>query len=446
MREGFHEGGGAALADQYGYRHRLAGELARGGQGVVFRTADADLAVKQPRGPDGEPDRSADLTERFANIRTLPLPRRIPVSLPLAALRDEPGYVMRLLSEMQSLGSFDLSAERREELVKTPMPSWLTGVRDPATAAMLLHYAESGSSKRRLWALSRVAAILARLHTAGLVYGDISPNNCFVGHGDEPEVWLIDADNLRYEVLEGGNAVYTPRYGAPEIVQGRDRSRPRTDCWAFSVMAFETLALVHPFVGRQVLNPDDDAGGWDAEPATEGTPADLDEQAYAGYLPFVDDEEDDSNPAMSGLPRGLVTTPQLAKFFQETFSAGRTKAWRRPVAAYWAQELTRAHDQSLICGSCQMSYFRENATCPYCSTPQPSHVVAKTARWELTLQVSKGVEVRLPHRLFNPFSLELNASTEYEAVLDPTQRSATHVRGTTELPSSLTFDFAGGAA
>lgn len=446
MPEGFHGGGGASVADQYGYLHRLVDELARGGQGVVFRTGDPDLAVKQPLGADGEPDRSDNLVDRFASIRTLPLPRRIPVSLPLATLRDQPGYVMRLLSDMQSFGAFELSADKRDRLVKTQMPAWLAGVRDPATAATLLHYAQSGSTKGRLWALSRVAAILARLHAAGLVYGDISPNNCFVGTGEAPEVWLIDADNLRYEVLEGGNAVYTPRYGAPEIVQGRDRSRPRTDCWAFSVMAFETLSLVHPFVGRKVLDPEDDEGGWDADPVGDDAPADLDEQAYAGYLPFVDDEDDDSNPAMSGLPRGLVTTPEIARLFQETFSAGRLKPWRRPAASFWATALTWAHDQSLVCVSCEMSFFRHHAACPYCAEPRPAHALARTGRWELVVQAPSAGEVRLPHRLFHPFSLELNGQTAYEAAIDPRTQAVTQVRGTDALPSGLTFEFIGGAA
>ena len=446
MADGFHGGQGSSLADQYGYVHRLDGELARGGQGVVYRTTDPDLAVKQPLGTDGEPDRSNDLGSRFANIRTLPLPRRLPVSLPLATLRDEPGYVMRLLSDMRSFGSFELSADRREELVRDQMPAWLAGVSDPATAATLVHYAQSGSSKRRFWSLSRVAAILARLHASGLVYGDISPNNCFVGTGEEPDVWLIDADNLRYEVLEGGNSVYTPRYGAPEIVQALDRSRPRTDCWAFSVMAFEMLALVHPFIGRKVLDPDDGGGGWDAEPVAVGAPADLDEQAYAGYLPFVDDEDDDSNPAMSGLPRALVTTPQIALLFQETFAAGRIKPWRRPAATFWARALTYAYDQSLVCGGCQMSFFRQHPACPYCGQQRPSHVVARTDRWDLVLQATDSNDARLPHRLFHPFSLELNARSEFEASLDHSARSATHVRGTDALPNGLSFEFVGGAA
>ena len=429
------------LLDQYGNRYQLKDELARGGQGVVYRTSDADLAIKQPLGANGEPDRSSDLQQHFQNIRCLPLPPRIPVSLPLAVLRDEPGYVMKLLSEMAPFGAFELSGVLREELAAEPLPGWLAGIKDKNTALPLVHYAASGSTKRRLLALSKVAAILGRLHGSGLVYGDVSPNNCFLGEGDAPEVWLIDADNLRFELVGGGSSIFTPRYGAPEIVQGTDRSRPRTDVWAFSVMAFETLALVHPFIGQKVLDPDDDEGGWDAEPVAEGAPVDLDEQAYAGYLPFVDDEVDDSNRALSGLPRSLVLTAQLASLFQETFWAGRSKPWRRPAMAYWALELTRAHDQSISCPSCSMSYLAEShEACPYCGSHRPALAIAKTARWQMVVQ-STGTEVKLPHRLFHTFSLELNWKTEYEALLDFSHGYATHLRGTEQLPGGLTFEF-----
>jgi Protein kinase domain len=440
------------VADEYGNLHRLASELARGGQGVVYRTADADLAVKQPLAANGEADRDADLRQRFRNVRCLPLPPGIPVSLPLATLRDEPGYVMSLLDEMEPFGAFDLTAAARERLSTAPVPSWLAAVKDRDTALPLVHYAGSGSTKRRLLALAKVAAILARLHAAGLVYGDISPNNCFKTAEDPDEVWLIDADNLRFERVRGGNSVYTPRYGAPEIVQGTDQSRPRTDCWAFAVMAFETLSLVHPFIGRQVLEPDDE-GGWDSDPdpAAGGASADLDEQAYAGYLPYVDDRDDDSNRALSGLPRELVLTPQLARLFQETFGPGRTRPWRRPSMAFWALELTRAHDQSVECLGCAMTYLDDHAECPYCTAPRPARVVVATDRWRLLLQpyrpgpdglIPRSPEVALPHRLFHPFSLRENGRTEYEADFANIQGGRpSHVRGTRRLPPSLSFEF-----
>lgn len=319
------------VVDYYGNQHQLSSELARGGQGIVYRTLDADLAVKQPLAANGEVDRTSGLQAQFQKVRCLPLPPRIPVSLPLATLRDEPGYVMKLLSDMKPFAAFGLSGEARSELGDEAIPGWLAGVKDKNNVLPLMHYARSGSTKRRLLALGKVAGILARLHAAGLVYGDISPNNCFIGDGGSREVWLIDADNLRFEFACGGSTVYTPRYGAPEIVQGTDQSRPRTDCWAFAVMAFETLALVHPFIGKKVLDLNNDESGWDDEPAADTAPADLDEQAYAGYLAYVDDQDDDSNRALSGLSRELVLTPQLARLFQETFGAGLYETVAAPV-------------------------------------------------------------------------------------------------------------------
>jgi serine/threonine protein kinase len=435
------------LVDEYGNVHYLSDELARGGQGVVFRTLDVDLAVKQPLDASGTPDKTANLHHRFQNIRILPLPPRIQISLPLAILRDEPGYVMRLLNGMKPFSAFELNGKSKEELRNAltaseyELPKWLTTKPINDFALQLEHYANTGSTRRRLSALSKCASILARLHSAGLVYGDISPNNAFVGEGDSQEVWLIDADNLRLERNSGGNAAYTPQYGAPEIVQARDQSRPRTDCWSFAVMAFRTLALCHPFIGKKVLEPENDNGGWDAESPTDGAPADLDEQAYAGYLPFIDDENDDTNAADSGLPRELVTTPGLRRLFQETFGVGRTLPHRRPSMHFWAIELARALDQSLPCPECKMSYFADNyKQCPYCDTLRPAFARAKTPRWELLIS-KDATEFALPHRLFNPFSPEYNDDSEFEAVLNFDTKTVIPVRGTRPFPDDLTLDF-----
>lgn len=437
------------LVDEYGNIHYPSEELARGGQGVVFRTRDADLAIKQPLDVSGNPDNNANLRERFHNIRLLPLPPRIRISLPLAILRDEPGYVMRLLNGMKPFEAFEMNGTAQKRLKDAieerslGCPKWLAEIPDEKVRLRLLHYAQTGSTRRRLFALSRCASILARLHSAGLVYGDISPKNVFIGEGESPDVWLIDADNLRLEMSEGGNAVFTPHYGAPELVQGRDQARPRTDCWAFAVLAFQALALNHPFIGKKVLEPDSDEGGWDAEPTADGAPADLDEQAYAGYLPFIDDESDDSNAAVSGsgFPRELVTTPELRRLFQDMFGAGRTQPHRRPAMLFWAIELARAFDRSLVCPECRMSYFpAHHLNCPYCAATRPAYAVARTSRWEMLIS-AEAVACGLPHRLFSPFSVEHNDEREYEAVMDFAKKSARPVRGTNPFPSELKFEF-----
>ncbi len=429
------------LVDEYNNIHYLAEELARGGQGVVFRTTDADLAIKQPLDASGNPDKNVNLRDRFRNIRLLPLPPGIKISLPLAILRDEPGYVMRLLNEMRPFNVFDLDGKTKKRLEGTSLPQWLEGVPDKDMALQLLHYADTGSTRCRLSALAKCASILARLHSAGLVYGDISGNNAFVGNGASGEVWLIDADNLRLERVTGGASVFTPGYGAPEVVQGKDASRPYSDCWAFAVMAFKILSLSHPFIGKKVLQPETDDTGWDADPVEEAAPIDLDEQAYAGYFPFVDDEDDDSNQAMGGLPRGLILTSQLRLLFQETLGAGRTQPHRRPAMAFWAWELARAFDLSLNCPECKMSYFADaHIKCPYCHTIRPIFARIKTSRWEL-YTASNTTEISLPHRLFHPFSPELSNNTEYEAVLDWQKRTAQPVRGTKPFPPGLSIEF-----
>lgn len=431
------------VIDEYGNRHFLKEELARGGQGVVYRSKDADLAIKQPLDIDGNPDKLVKLGERFQKIRLLPLPPRIQISLPLAILKgDTPGYVMRLLNGMKPFSVFDFSGKAKAGLLnKTPRPDWLKNIEDNDMAMRLFYYARTGSTRRRLFALYKCAAILARIHCAGLVYGDISPNNVFVGEENSPEVWLIDADNMRFETKEGWGGCYTPHYGAPEIVRCLDRSRPRTDCWAFAVMAFSTLAILHPFIGKKVLEADT---GWDDEPVGDGRPLDLDEQAYAGYLPFVDDEDDDSNSSSSGLPRELVATPGIRRLFQETFGAGRVQPFRRPVMLFWALELARAFDQSLNCQVCSMSYFAaDHQTCPYCVAPRPPFVRARTPGWEILIH-SETEEKALPHRLFNPFSIEKGDTAEYEAVINFSKKSVQPVRGTKPFPSDLSFEFCGG--
>lgn len=433
------------LCDEYGNQHELADELARGGQGVVFRTKDADLAIKQPLNSQGEPDTNSNLRHRFQNIRLLPLPPRIPLSLPLAILRDRPGYVMRLLNDMTPFSVFDLDGKTKKALEEQQitLPGWLAGVPDNDMALRLFHYACTGSTRRRLFALAECAAILARLHCSGMVYGDISSNNAFIGTQSN-DVWLIDADNLRLEMASGGISVYTPAYGAPEVVRGTDTSRPRSDCWAFAVMAFKTLALCHPFIGKTVLQPEEDENGWDSEPEADDQTADLDEQAYAGYLPFIDDAEDDSNAGVGGLPRELVATPGLRRLFQETFGAGRLQPHRRPTMAFWALELKKAFDRSLHCDACTMSYLADEHThCPYCSAPRAQFARAQTSRGEIVIPASTR-HFALPHRLFHPFSFEHNETQVYEVDLDFITRTARPVRGTPAFPDSLTFTFEAG--
>jgi serine/threonine protein kinase len=343
---------------------------------------------------------------------------------------------------MEPFSAFDLDGKSKAALAgrHPALPPWLASLSDQRFAWRLLHYAETGSTRRRLHALSKCAAILARLHCAGLVYGDISANNVFIGKGGAAQAWLIDADNLRFEQSAGGVTVYTPGHGAPEIVRGTDATRPRSDCWAFAVMAFKMLALCDPFIGKRVLESQEESG-WDTDSSAGGAPVDLYERAHAGYFPFVDDEDDDSNEGRDGLPRELVATAGIRRLFQETFGAGRERPHLRPAMLFWALELARACDRSLECPNCRMSYFADaHRQCSYCGTPRPAFIRAKTRRWEIVIAGSAR-EFELPHRLFHPFSLEHQADAEYEGIPVFHERTVFPARGTRAFPEGLTFEF-----
>jgi serine/threonine protein kinase len=426
--------------DVYGNVHRLGEELARGGQGVVFRTDDDDVALKQPL-KNGAPDRDSNMKRLVENIRFLPLPPKIKISVPLAPLKNEPGYIMKLLNGMNPFAIFNPNGEDLDKLKELTIPKWLSEIPDDNLKLTLLHYANTGSTKRRFLALSKCASILARLHSVGIIYGDISVNNCFIDT-ETDDVWLIDADNMRYEVGEDGLSVYTPQLGAPELVQSLDSARPQSDCWAFSVMGFMMLALAHPFIGKKVLNPEEESGGWDDEGSYEDDNSlDLDEQAYAGMLPFIDDLDDDSNSGIGGLSRPLIFTPELSNLFQKTFSDGRKCPWKRPSMAFWALEFAKAHDMSISCEGCNMTYFAEKFDqCPYCESPRCQYIKICTDNWSIIFQPGQEFYT-LPHRLTNPFSFEHNGDMLYKIEVDFFSRTVLHARGTESLPPEIKFEF-----
>lgn len=419
------------ITDEYLNVHLKGEVLGQGGQGVVHRTKDPDLALKLLCDPSGspvtDPAEMAAYRERLRNFRLLPIPRDLKLAAPLALLKDQAGYVMHLLSDMVSFNALMPGAANGMAFDESQKPSWLANVPEDL-ARRLTHYRDSGGLRRRLTVLYKCASLLARLHGNGLVYGDVSPNNAFCSSDlSRSEVWLIDADNVRFETPVPGEQVYTPRFGAPEVVQGLDGGRPRCDCHAFAVMAFHMLATVHPFMGSLVEEGDSD---WADEVDGEG---DMEDKAFAGLLPWIDDADDRSNETRAGLPRALVLTERLARLFQETFGPGRTTFWRRPAIYHWPEALASAADRAVVCPSCAMSWFYDvpGNSCPYCGAPKGAALMARSFRWSGDPALDKpcwtlvgevpgiGDLLALPERLFVPFSMTSADAAVLELQVDP---------------------------
>ena len=409
--------------DEYQNVHIQDKVLGQGGQGVVFRTKDPDLAIKLVTDESGNPvtdeESVKQYSERLKRVRLLPLPESLNISVPAALLQNNAGYVMQLLSEMVPFSHFWLDGKSAKEYSLGDIPTWLVAIPENE-AKKIIHYYESGGLRRRLHALYKCASLLARLHGNGMVYGDISPNNIFISKWpDELSVWLIDADNIRFEISEVGSVVYTPKYGAPELVQGKDGGRPSSDCHSFAVVAFYLLSLIHPFVGKKVDEKDE--SDWADEGNDDG---DIEEKAYAGMFPWVDDQIDGSNSSGSGLPRSLLLTEKLITLFEATFGPGRTSPSLRPTIYHWPEVLAQAADMTVTCPDCSMSYYyefihpeTEDHNCPYCKTQRPQVLILKSYRWNEPSQplnspcwtylheINQGSELTIPRRVLDEFTM-----------------------------------------
>jgi serine/threonine protein kinase len=204
--------------------------------------------------------------------------------------------------------------------------------------------------------LARLARILADLHGRGLAYGDLSPANVFVSQSLEyAEVWLIDADNIATQSRDGQQGVFTPDYGAPEILRGESGINTLTDSWSFAVMAYRILTLVHPLKGDVVL---------------EGEP-ELEDAALRGKFPWVDHPIDRSNALSIGLPREVTLNTPLRKLFERCFNAGLNNQGDRPSLCEWADAFGAATGHCDYCESCNSTFFYNSKhTCPFCDHAQ----------------------------------------------------------------------------
>ena len=236
------------VKDQLSQRHKLTKELGKGGQGVVYRTTDPELLVKMPLN-EGHVITSKAEVERFQNqlerLYLLPLSEKMHITKPLYLLEEQAGYVLQMMQDMQPIGQWLPKTLNKQDAKEFSPPAWIAQEVSKAAAYPLAMYAMSGGTKRRLELLSQAAIELLKLHSVGIVFVDISPENIFCSKTPGyHEVWMIDADNLRFEQVETTFAVYTPSFGSPEVVTGKSGARVTSDAYSFSMLAFKIIGYV----------------------------------------------------------------------------------------------------------------------------------------------------------------------------------------------------------
>lgn len=337
---------GQTVTDLDGRRYTLGRLVGQGGQGEVFEVQQGGLAVKLLR--------SGNAAERERLRRSIQAVRRLdlgglPIASPIAVLRPpHAGYVMEFAARMSSLRG------------------WMTPPSDGRSITEW--YIKTGGLRGRLQLVRAVFDLFARLHARGLVYGDPSPGNIlFAPENGQQRIFLIDADNLHLGGHPVAAHVYTPGYGAPELVTGTKASDTLTDAFALAIIAFELLTLVHPFLGDLVH---------DGEP-------ELEEAAFEGRMPWIEHSSDNSNCCSRGISRDLVISPGASSLFRRMFEQGLGNRLDRPGVGEWGGVFAQAADVTVVCPRCGASFFGPAVSeCPWCGHARPELSTCMIHLWD----------------------------------------------------------------
>lgn len=332
--------------DDRGGEYILGERLSKGGQGTIVRIKGNARQIVKLSNDEADASTKIAWARQLERIRYLPVQDKgLPVVMPVAYIsKPRPGYVMELM----------------EGLV--PLESLMTEFDDAMSEGRELQgFVQSGGLGRRLALLARLARVLASLHGLGIAHGDLSPKNVFVSSTHaHAQVWLIDVDNLCYAVRNSSLQIYTPDYGAPELLRGEMGVSTYTDIWSFAVIAFQLLTHLHPLKSGMLIDDD----------------VELEAEALKGGYPWIDHPNDDRNRADSGLDRTLVCTPDLQRLFDQCFRQGLNEPTERPVMAEWAEAFEAAaaiqvrcdhHDH--CCGG--TFYWNPARNCPFCAQVAP---------------------------------------------------------------------------
>jgi serine/threonine protein kinase len=190
----------------------------------------------------------------------------------------------------------------------------------------------------------------AQLHLRGLCYKDVSINNFFF-HPESGDCSIIDIDNICYDSVYdySSNVLGTPRFMAPEIVDGHAKPSIYTDYHSLAVLLFYLLLRGNPFEGLQ-------------ETKIKIFDAVAQKLLYGSSSVYIYDLDDDSNRPdpnihSSTIYMANIIPESIMSVFDSAFTKGLHDPSLRVPDSKWSLELAKAIDTLTHCTSCGQENF-----------------------------------------------------------------------------------------
>ncbi len=325
------------VEDNNGNKYYLDSILGQGGQGMVCRTQDKNLAIKFLISDDKivENEKKYNLfQDKINDVVIMNFDKDIKLCKPEIMLKKPMcGYVMKLLSDLKPINRLIYDANSDGNFND--------------------YYIKSGSLKKRLEVLLELSRTLSRLHSKGVVYCDISQNNVFYSDTNNfSNVWLIDCDNLKF-TADAKKGIFTPGYGAPEIEANVTSNTIYSDCFSFAILAFRVLTSRNPF--EQDYSQDSSSDGWDASTTDE-----IKSTSNIDWI-LENDKEKDREYFKHFIDLNLLD------LFDLTFNkTGRLNPQSRPSMRTWYDTLKTCITELRKC-ECESFILASDEKCPFCN-------------------------------------------------------------------------------
>lgn len=314
---------GTVVRGESGTKYTLTKKLAQGAQGVVYEESSGNFVVKFYF----EGFAADCVMDQLRFVRNTQLPKNFVTVEDLFA-KPYTGYVMRRVDDHLPLNTYLIP---------------------PANEAFHIWYNRGKGFLQRLFLGRLIATAFGELERKNLSYCDISGNNILVS-ATGTSVQMIDVDNI-YVAGRGKPAVLgTPRYIAPEVVNGLRNPDILSDNYSLAVILYELLRVGHPYISDEVA---------------DGSPED-EARALTGECEYV-------TPKTSTrmLPEDVVFTDRLKELFKRCFADGKVDRLKRPPAREFEFALIEASNKVIKCPHCGAWHYPRKTgkiyePCPWC--------------------------------------------------------------------------------